>query len=163
VLGEALERIPIAEGPIELLRATAWALRGSYLARPALAVMMAPRFTGGDTEREMTSIGLEKLITSGLDRETAGRYTRAFAETILGHIMLTSTLMMLTEEQQQGDVAFGRRMYGDGVPRQSSRQIAEAARTVREDADQVFHLALETYLTGLDSAIANAVAASAAS
>jgi len=163
VFDEAFERVPVTEGPIELLRATAWALRGSYLARPALAVMMAPRFTGGDTESQMTAIGLEKLIGAGLDPETAGMFTRAFAETILGHIMMSATLMLLTEEQLRRDIAFGRRMYGEVMPQAASRPVVEAARTVREDADQVFHLALETYLTGIESALTAAAADSVSS
>ncbi|WP_426563850.1 TetR/AcrR family transcriptional regulator [Angustibacter sp. McL0619] len=158
VLTETLERIPVADGHIELLRATAWALRGSYLSRPALAVTVAARFTGGESERRMTQLGLDKLMAAGLDRQTAEKFVRTFADMVLGGIIMTANLLMLPIPQQRGDVAIGLRVYHEEMQPPDAEAVEEGLRAVREDSDQTFHLMLETFLRGLELTIADTVA-----
>jgi AcrR family transcriptional regulator len=154
LIAEAAARVPEVDDPIELLRLMAWSLRDSYLARPALAVMVAPRFTGGEAERSTVARLVDRLIAAGLERSTAAEHMRGYFEMVLGHIVMTGTLLTLTDDQQRGDVAIGLRVYEQAFRPPVPALVEEGVRSAREDGDQVFHMLLETFLRGVEAVVA---------
>ncbi|MGC1214612.1 MAG: TetR/AcrR family transcriptional regulator C-terminal domain-containing protein [Micromonospora sp.] len=139
---------------LDTLRSAAWSIRRAYLARPALGAQSAARFTGGEAERRLVDTLTAELTKAGLEPETAARHCRAFAEVVLGHVGITATLLSLSPEQQERDVALGLRVYGDPARRPATARTQTA--TALEDENEVFRTVLETYLEGLRSTISAA-------
>jgi AcrR family transcriptional regulator len=131
---------------------TTWALavRAIDLEHPALAIEVAPRFTGGPHEQQGVDELLACLGAIGFAPQEAGRQVRALAELVLGHIGLTATLLTLPLELQEHDVTIGLRVYPapDQGPTTSSL-VARRIATAREDEDAVFDLLLRNHPDGL--------------
>ncbi|WP_200210446.1 TetR family transcriptional regulator [Micromonospora coerulea] len=157
LMAEAIAGIEPGRSWQDTLRSAAWSMRRAYLARPALGAQSAARFTGGHAETSLVETITAELTKAGLEPDVAARHCRAFAEVVLGHIGITATLLSLSAEQQELDVAIGLRVYATpaaGSARQSTARTHAA--TALEDENEVFHTVLETYLEGLRATVAAA-------
>lgn len=154
LMAEAVAGIEPGTGWVDTLRSAAWSVRRAYLARPALGAQSAARFTGGAAELRLVDTITAELTKAGLEPDAAARHCRAFAEVVLGHVGITATLLSLSPEQQELDVAIGLRVYGGRAQRPAARSTARTyVATALEDENEVFRTVLETYLEGLRAAV----------
>lgn len=157
LMAEAVAGMEPGTSWLDTLRSAAWSMRRAYLARPALGAQSAARFTGGAAETRLVDTITAELTKAGLEPAAAARHCRAFAEVVLGHIGITATLLSLSPEQQELDVAIGLRVYGTPTRRPGKQlpglpQVA----TALEDENEVFRTVLETYLEGLRATVSAA-------
>jgi len=149
MLQEVADSVEVAEEPIENLRRVSWALRTSYLRRPGLARAVGARFTGGSAEATLVLAMIASVESLGFDRAQAIARTRALAEMVLGHILMTADMLSLTSRQQAFDLGMARSYYSapfqPTVPLPPEEQLA----ATRADGDAVFDTMLETLLLGL--------------
>ena len=139
---------PVHE-PIENLRGMAWALRNGYLRRPGLAQVVAARFTGGAAEAQLVVEMLESVEALGFTREEAIPRTRALAEMVLGHIVMTADVLSLTVSQQAFDLRMATTYYSAPFSPAAVLPTPEQLAATRADSDAVFTTMLETFLAGV--------------
>jgi AcrR family transcriptional regulator len=141
-----LVRVPNA---IDNLRGTAWAFREAYLRRSGLAQEVASRFTGGAAEAKLVREMIDSIESLGFTPEHAIAHTRALAEMILGHIIMTADVLSLTDEQQAFDLQMATIYYSAPYNPVTVLPREEQLAATRADSDEVFHTMLETMLVGL--------------
>ena len=157
LMAEAVAGMEPGTSWLDTLRSAAWSMRRAYLARPALGAQSAARFTGGAAETRLVDTITAELTKAGLEPDAAARHCRAFAEVVLGHIGITATLLSLSPDQQELDVAIGLRVYGTPT-RRPGKQLPSLPQvaTALEDENEVFRTVLETYLEGLRATVSAA-------
>lgn len=149
LIKSAVSQMTPAAHWVDTLDGIAWQLRAVCLARPALSVQIAARFTGGDGELELRDHVLAALHEAGLTGAAAAAQCRAFVELTLGHIALTAALLSLPPALQEQDVAHGQRIYDVAGPAQTRAQLRRRPHAAREDEDAVFRVILTHFLAGL--------------
>jgi AcrR family transcriptional regulator len=135
--------------PIDNLRGMAWALREAYLRRPGLSQEVASRFTGGASEAKLVLDMINSIEALGFTRPEAIQRTRAHAEMVLGHIIMTADVLSLTSAQQAFDLQMATTYYSAPYNPVTVLPRDEQLAATRADSDAVFHTMVETFLTGL--------------
>ena len=124
----------------ESLTHTAHTIRDVFLRRPALAAEVGSRFTGGPNERQGVELLRAVLGGAGFPDDVVRVHVRAFGEMVLSHVVMTASMMTLSTDAQDADVAVAISLYGPDV-----------AATSRDYEDVTFSSMLDTYLAGLAS------------
>ena len=149
MLREVAAEFERSEDPIENLRRMSWALRNSYLRRPGLAQQVAARFTGGRAEAQLVTEMLTSVEQLGFTRAEAIPITRAFAETTLGHVIMTADVLSLTLAQQAFDLQMATTYYSAAYDPGAELPPEEQLEATRADSDAVFATTVEIFLAGL--------------
>ncbi len=137
MFGQIALRFERTDDPFASLRSLAWLSRSEFLKRPAVAVEVAHRFTGGPNERE--GIGLVKTIFSEhLPEPEATQQARVYGAFLLAHIAYSAALKAQPADAQAIDARLAHELYGTPEDMQPDDYETET-----------FERSLELYLAGV--------------
>ncbi|GAA1932833.1 TetR/AcrR family transcriptional regulator [Streptantibioticus ferralitis] len=142
----------------EWLLTTVRSIRSVYLERPALAVLAATRTTASPVESESVEEIIGVLHDAGLPVAQAAESCRALVDLTLAFTQYTAAFQILDEETQAKDDRAWAVKYATLPAARFPLVHASAARLTElfRNDDEVFELALATFLDGIEAKIQRA-------
>jgi AcrR family transcriptional regulator len=149
MMQDALADVGETDDPLENIRVLVWALRRSFLRRPALTRVLMARYTGGDAEEAWGLTVLRNVEALGFDERASVVVVRCIGEVATSHMTLSAEVLALPEPALAVDLERAMNLVGDEPVRLKGTSGEELRALAAQDADFIFGRALELLLAGI--------------